>query len=262
MKRRLAWLTVICLSLLTLAAAPYSLAVQDPPAKPAEKTPEQIFKEADYFVKLELYKNEGGNINLLGWLSGILIYDEETKKHYIVTAAHFLNIDKGLNLISATLKNVPGFEVVKIVGYDRKCDVALLEFTNLRFAFKGSVAKLGDSSKAAIGDKVISIGCRLPEPEMVTGTVGREHHHPKEKEKLELIGHMSKINEAYVDYGYSGGPLINAWGDVIGMNIWKSNLKTPEGVYNVAWAVTSNLIKELLPDLKNGQKTEAEKSSP
>ncbi len=61
--------------------------------------------------------------------------------------------------------------------------------------------------------------------------------------------------DASINHGNSGGPLCNAFGDVIGMNtfIYTSN-RYNEGSVGIGFAIPINRIKNLLDDLKKYRK--------
>src|SRR3989344_1234473 len=81
-----------------------------------DKTPAEIYAEADYLAYIELdievTDDEGDVEERKGWLSGALIY--RAGKYYILTAGHITQTGGKIIKISAYLKNGVGPEEVKI----------------------------------------------------------------------------------------------------------------------------------------------------
>lgn len=108
----------------------------------------------------------------------------------------------------------------KVLNRDIASDIALLEVIEPGFKSPG-VLKLGSSSKARIGDWVISAGTPYDTP--FVGTIG-----------MGIVSGLSRVldgrddqmatfiqTDAPINPGTSGGPLVNFKGEVIGINIKK-----------------------------------------
>ena len=61
--------------------------------------------------------------------------------------------------------------------------------------------------------------------------------------------------DAAINPGNSGGPLLNLRGEVIGMNTAIYSSGRAEGNIGVGFAVPSNTVRELLPQLSTGKVT-------
>src|SRR2546430_10058011 len=59
--------------------------------------------------------------------------------------------------------------------------------------------------------------------------------------------------DAAINPGNSGGPLLNLRGEVIGMNTMIISGSRSEGNLGIGFAVPSNAIRELLPQLHTGK---------
>ncbi len=103
-----------------------------------------------------------------------------------------------------------------IVGSDTGADLAVIRVQNVP-ASKLHPLPFGDSSAAQVGDAVIAIGSPFGEPNTVTSgivsAVGRTIQAPNRFTIPNAIQTDAPINP-----GNSGGPLINAAGQVIGLN--------------------------------------------
>jgi putative serine protease PepD len=103
-----------------------------------------------------------------------------------------------------------------IIGSDTGADLAVIRVQNVP-ASKLHPLPFGDSSAAQVGDAVIAIGSPFGEPNTVTSgivsAVGRTITAPNQFTIPNAIQTDAPINP-----GNSGGPLINAAGQVIGLN--------------------------------------------
>lgn len=132
----------------------------------------------------------------------------------------------------------------KLVGSDQKTDVALLK---LDLKGKGSLpfAYLGDSDQIDVGDWVIAIGNPFGLGHTVTAGIISA--------KDRQIGHGPYDDflqtDAAINPGNSGGPLFDTAGNVVGIN----TAIVPQGS-GIGFAVPINLVKGLLPQLKDAGK--------
>jgi serine protease Do len=132
----------------------------------------------------------------------------------------------------------------EIKGTDQATDIALLKINageNLRFL------ELGDSENVRVGDWLMVIGNPLNlDKTVTTGVVSA-------KGRSLGISDASFENfiqtDAAINFGNSGGPLVNLRGEVIGIATainW--------GAENIGFAVPVNTLKEILPQLRDSGK--------
>lgn len=172
--------------------------------------------------------------------SGFLI----SKDGYILTNNHVV---EGADKIEITLlqgdkaKKANNKFQAKIIGRDPATDVALLKINtgfDLPFAF------LGDSSKMKKGDWVMAFGNPFGLDHSVsTGIIsalGREIS-PGDNRRFDDF----MQTDAAINFGNSGGPLVNLKGEVIGIN----TAITAQGS-GIGFAVPINIVKEVVPQLK------------
>jgi S1-C subfamily serine protease len=113
---------------------------------------------------------------------------------------------------------------------------------------------LGDSSKARVGDPVIAIGNPFGYSRTVTtgivSALQRQISAPNNFQIDDVIQTDASINP-----GNSGGPLIDARGQVIGVN---SQIATggSNGSVGIGFAVPINTAKQIVPQLKEDGKVE------
>jgi len=168
----------------------------------------------------------------------------------ILTNEHVV---RGAQQVVVTLSDGRDFEA-EILGVDEATDLALL-----RIPASGlPVAPLGDSDELMIGEWVIAIGNPFgfllsnSEPTVTAGVVsglGRNIIPDGQDQRgyyLDMIQTDASINP-----GNSGGPLVNALGEVVGVN--SAILSTSGGSEGLGFAVPINRARRIAEDiLANG----------
>lgn len=138
----------------------------------------------------------------------------------------------------------------QVLGFDRGNDLALVKVdlpTNV------PVATLGDSDQTQVGETAIAIGSPFGLDQTVTqgivSAVDRDWQPTNGRTQRNLIQTDAPINP-----GNSGGPLLNANGEVIGIN---TMIESPvRGSVGVGFAVPINTAKRLLTQLQSGAQIE------
>lgn len=148
--------------------------------------------------------------------------------------------------ISIKLNDEREFEG-KLVGTDERMDIALVSFESTDKSIP--VATLGDSDKVMPGDICMAFGAPLGYSQSVTqgiiSATGRSE------------SHMSSISDyiqtdAAINQGNSGGPLVNIYGEVIGINTWIAS--SSGGSVGLGFAIPINNIKSSIDSfIKNGK---------
>jgi serine protease Do len=139
------------------------------------------------------------------------------------------------------------------VGRDERTDLALL-----RIEANGplAVAPLGNSDNVQIGEWVIAIGNPYGLDHSVTAGIvsakGRTGIRPgREVGSAGSNGFSDYIQtDASINPGNSGGPLINARGEVIGIN---TAIASPQDSNNVGFAIAMSSAKPIIAALEHGQ---------
>jgi putative serine protease PepD len=134
------------------------------------------------------------------------------KKGDILTDQHVV---AGANNVTVTFTD-GSTAPARIIGSDTGADLAVIRVQNVP-ASKLHPLPFGDSQAVQVGDSVIAIGSPFGEPNTVTAgivsAVGRTIQAPNQFTIPNAIQTDAPINP-----GNSGGPLINAAGQVIGLN--------------------------------------------
>lgn len=149
------------------------------------------------------------------------------------------HVVEGAQEVTVTLST--GKEVkAKVVNYDQTQDIAMIRLEG--DVKVPAVAELGNSDTVKPGEEVIAIGTPLSKDfaqtvtKGVVSAVGRTVTTDNGKQ-VNLIQTDAAINQ-----GNSGGPLVNAQGQVIGIN----TLKLAGGAEGIGFAIPINEVKSKL----------------
>ncbi len=168
--------------------------------------------------------------------SGFIISDDG----YILTNNHV--IENGQK-IEVKLNDEVTYKA-KVVGKDPATDIALLKIDARE---KLRPISLGDSDKLRVGDWVMAIGDPWAFDKTVTvGVVSAKGRH-----NLSLDPNTNSFEnfiqtDAAINFGNSGGPLINVEGEVVGIN---TAIYRP--AQNIGFAVPINTARGILDQLKS-----------
>lgn len=164
---------------------------------------------------------------------------------YVLTNNH---VAGSATKISVKLNDGREFEG-KLVGSDERMDVALVSFESSDSTIP--VASLGDSDKVQPGDICLAFGAPLGYSQSVTqgivSAVGRS------ESQMSAISDYIQTDAA-INQGNSGGPLVNIYGEVIGINTWIASQSG--GSVGLGFAIPINNIKDSIDSfIKDGKMT-------
>lgn len=203
----------------------------------------------DYGSKVKEYKVQG-----LG--SGYIISPDG----YILTNHH---VAGNASKVVITMTDGKRYDA-EIIGSDMVSDVALLKIDGKNFPF----LKLGNSDDIIIGEWAIAFGNPFglfdlnAKPTVTVGVIsnyGVNFLHPDEPQNR-VYRNMIQTDAA-ISSGNSGGPLLNALGEVIGMNtiIYStSNSRQGSGSIGIGFSIPINRVKKIVDMLKS--KTEMDRN--
>ena len=160
---------------------------------------------------------------------------------YVVTNCHV--VEEAVS-ISVILTDGNHFEA-SLVGADAVSDLAVLRIN----AEDLIPADFGDSTALQVGDSVVAIGDPLGiefRGTMTNGIISAINRDvTTEGRTMTLIQTNAALNS-----GNSGGPLINCYGQVIGINTMKISTFTDDaGVEGLGFAIPSATVKEIVEQL-------------
>ena len=172
----------------------------------------------------------------MGIGSGVIVSEDG----YIITNNHV--IDKS-DKITVTLDNKTEYEA-KVIGTDPSTDIALLKVEANGLPY----LEYANSDDVELGEWVLAVG----NPYNLTSTVTAGIISAKARELGINRSQMSLESflqtDAAVNPGNSGGALVNAKGELIGIN---TAIESPTGSYSgYSFAVPSNIARKVVGDLK------------
>lgn len=175
--------------------------------------------------------------------SGIIIKQNDTEL-LIVTNNHVV---EGASTLTVTFADEESVEA-NIKGTDPTKDLAVVAvpLDSIKDSTMDAiaVATLGDSTKLQVGEPAIAIGNALGYGQSVTtGIISALDR------DLEMEGFDSKLiqTDAAINPGNSGGALLNANGEVIGINTVKVNANAVEGMgYAIPISDAADVITNLM----------------
>lgn len=172
---------------------------------------------------------------------------------YILTNDH---VAGNATKISVTMTTGETIEA-KLIGSDRNSDVALLKIEKNNLPY----VNLGNSDDVIIGEWVVALGNPFglfeinDKPTVTVGVVSAVNM------KVNADGNRVYKDmiqtDASINAGNSGGPLVNADGDVIGMNtIIFTGGGYSNGSIGVGFAIAINRVKKIMEEIKINGKIE------
>ncbi len=165
--------------------------------------------------------------------SGFIIDRDGT----ILTNYHVVD---GAEKIVVTLSDGKTFDG-RVLGRDQKTDIAIIKIDAKQDL---PAARLGDSDRLEVGEWVMAIGNPFGlDHTVTTGIVSAKGRHIGSGPYEDFIQTDASINP-----GNSGGPLLNLRGEVIGINT--AIFSQSGGNIGIGFAIPTNLVKELVPQLK------------
>ena len=183
------------------------------------------------------------NVNLNGVESGEgsgIIIDADG---YVITNSHVIgdSTKYDVSVITEDGKSYPA----KVLGYDTRSDLAVLKIDA-----KGlPAAEIGDSTKLVPGDYVVAIGNPggLQFAGSVTDGIVSGINRIIDSSDSDSTSAMRYIQtNAVINPGNSGGALVNAYGQVVGVNTSKISMTYYEAM---SFAVPSSTFTEVVHDL-------------
>ncbi|CAH2299733.1 serine protease HTRA3 [Pelobates cultripes] len=209
-----------------------------------------VEKIAPAVVHIELFLRHplfGRNIPLSSG-SGFIISDMGlivTNAHVVTTSS---NAVSGRQFLKVQLHNGDPYEAT-IKDIDKKSDIATIKIFPRK---KLPVLLLGHSADLRPGEFVVAIGSPFAlQNTVTTGIVSTAQRDGKELGLRDSdMGYVQ--TDAIINYGNSGGPLVNLDGEVIGIN----TLKVAAGI---SFAIPSDRITQFMTDshdkkIKDGKK--------
>jgi S1-C subfamily serine protease len=170
------------------------------------------------------------------------------KAGHIVTNYHVV---EGAQQIEVSFSNQDTYKAT-LVGTDPSTDLAVLQVDVSSRAL--TPLALADSDDVRVGDPVVAIGNPFGLDRTATAGIVSALQRNVTSPNGSNIDHVIQT-DAPINQGNSGGPLLNARGDVIGVN---SQISSPNGGGNVGigFSVPSNTVKTVAAQLMKSGKVD------
>ncbi|KRK77984.1 serine protease HtrA [Companilactobacillus alimentarius DSM 20249] len=187
--------------------------------------------------------------------SGV-IYAKQNGKGYIVTNNHVVSGSDSLEIILEDGTKVSA----KLVGTDSTTDLAVLEIDGSKVP---ATVSFGNSDNVSPGDPVIAIGSPLGSEYATTVTQGiisatNRTVTTQDQNTGQATGEATVLQtDAAINPGNSGGPLVNAAGQIVGINSMKLASSTDgSSVEGMGFAIPSNEVVKIINQLVENGKVE------
>lgn len=170
-----------------------------------------------------------------------------SKDGYIATNKHVVS---GANKIGVLLDDGTAFEDVELIGTDPLNDFAIIKIKDAKDL---TPIKLGDSKTITAGQQVIAIGNALGayQNSVTSGIISGKGRSltatDSSRTQYETLSDMIQTDAA-INGGNSGGPLLNAAGEVIGINTAYASQGN-----NVGFAIPISSVKGIINNVLKGQ---------
>lgn len=175
-----------------------------------------------------------GNKPFISLGSGVII-DEQNG--YIITNAHVI---KDADRITVTLKDQRHF-IATVIGSDEPSDIAVLQIN----ATQLDALEFADSNKLEVGQQVIAIGNPFGLDQSVTSGIISA----LSRADLKIEGYENFIQiDAAINFGNSGGALVDTQGKLIGINTAIVALENG-GSLGIGFAIPSHMAKNVVDQL-------------
>ena len=159
--------------------------------------------------------------------SGIVIDNDG----HVLTNNHVVEKASSATIILQGGQEIEG----RLISVDTSLDLAILKVNNSEL----SIAAFGDSSQTQLGEGVLALGFPSGLGGIITLTKGI----------ISAFRYPYLQTDAAVNPGSSGGPLVNMYGEIIGIVTFKPQLDEGEPAEGIGFAITINEVKKKLPEL-------------
>ena len=165
------------------------------------------------------------------------------KAGYIVTNYHVVGNAQSVHVSFSNNDSMKA----EVIGKDPATDVALLKVQASSRALKP--LSLGDSDGIHVGDQVAAIGNPLGLDRSITlGIVSALHRSLTSPEGTPIDRVIQ--TDAALNHGNSGGPLLNAQGQVVGVSSAISTGDSGEANTGIGFAIPINTVRDVVAELK------------
>jgi S1-C subfamily serine protease len=164
------------------------------------------------------------------------------KAGHIVTNYHVV---QGASRVEVSFSNNEKVRA-RVVGVDPSTDIAVLQVNAHSRAL--TPLSLGNSDSVRVGDAVVAIGNPFGLDRSITSGIVSALQRPIQAPNGFTIDHVIQTDAA-LNHGNSGGPLLNAQGQVIGVNAQIQTGGTSDGNVGIGFAIPVNTVRTVVAQL-------------
>ena len=168
--------------------------------------------------------------------SGIIL----TSDGYVVTNAHVIGNSKTAYLLQVVTSDGKSYNA-GVVGYDSRTDIAVLKMDDAKDL---KAAAFGDSEKIELGEDIIVVGNPGGLDYQNSITKGIVSAVDRKMSSTSLVKYIQ--TDAAINPGNSGGPIVNLYGQVVGIATAKIVSEKYEGM---GFAIPSATAKDIIDTL-------------
>lgn len=235
---------------------------------PGEDTPNTVITTSDNSNATEVYNQAvNGVITILNYQSqqtlqqflngergslvesGIgsgFVYKKEGGYYYALTNNHVVAGSENLKILTSEESVNDNLTSAELIGSDDVYDVAIIRFkTNQNI----TVLNMGDSDKLQTGENTYAIGSPYG-TDFASSISSGILSAPVRKFKQSAHSYEYLQTDTAINPGNSGGPLLNASGQVIGMNSMKIADTEAD---NMGFAIPINMALDIAESLERGE---------
>ena len=177
-----------------------------------------------------------------GW-----VYRSNGSSSYIITNNHVIEAAATSGTITVEFSNGDQIDA-KIIGKDKAYDLAVLQIN------RGNLAalNLGDSTKLVVGEPVMAVGSPLGLASTVTTGIISALNRPVSAGSIGAESFVNAIQtDAAINPGNSGGALVNAQGQIIGVNSAIATLSSggTSGSIGLGFAIPISEAKRVIDEI-------------
>ncbi|HEV8068405.1 MAG TPA: trypsin-like peptidase domain-containing protein [Planctomycetaceae bacterium] len=201
----------------------------------AEVTPSVVHIESKFQTSDQRLVEETG--------SGVIVTSPTVPGYYIVTNRHVIGDTATLEQVSIRLRDGRSFHPTQ-KWFDRETDLAVLKID----ADTAKPMPWGNSDRLEIGNLVLAVGSPFGLSQSVTmGIVSARGRALHLGANSALVNQDFIQTDAAINFGNSGGPLIDVDGRLVGINT--AIASNSGGNDGIGFSIPSNLVRRVVYDL-------------
>lgn len=175
--------------------------------------------------------------------SGVIVTSPKVPGYFVVTNRHVVGDAANLEQISVRLTDGRAYHPTRR-WIDRDTDIAVLSID----AQNAKAIPWGNSDRLEIGNIVLAVGSPFGLSQSVTmGIVSARGRALRLEKKNALVNQDFIQTDAAINFGNSGGPLIDVNGQLIGINT--AIASQSGGNDGIGFSIPSNLVRRVVNDL-------------